>query len=417
MSFLVVLALCGLSIFSLASAAEVTITYWHSWGGYWGEGMQKMVDEFNKLHPNIKVEVLIVPDEQMIPKLTIAVVAGTPPDVVSQWAVDRQLYERIYTPLNDLIAKDPDINLEDYLPGLIEDVTYEGKISALPRVGCSTLMYYNKDIFEEVGLDPERPPKNWKELEIYSDKTTKKDAKGEYVRVGFLPWEGAGGGIQLPQQFVWQIGGKWYDAETKKVITTSPEHFRVFHRLESWAKKYNIRKISYFVETEKGFMDPFAAEKRAMVVDGDWRMSQIEKYGRKGLKCDATLLPYPEGGRPTSMFWTDATSIPRGTKHLQEAWEFVKWQNTEGERMLTSMWHEIPARYDLSEDYQNPFKKKFLEAAKYNCVVMEIPIESFYQTNVAAAVDYIIYGKKTVEQALAELQTKVQKELDRVLGK
>lgn len=416
---LAVLAICELSIFLLASTAKVTITYWHCWGGYHAEVMQKAGDEFNKLHPNIKVELLVVPYEQLRPKLTIAVVAGSSPDVVCLWDPDRHLYERTYTPLNDFIAGDPDINLEDYFPGLMDEVTYKGKIYGLPRVGCSTLMFYNKDVFEEVGLDPERPPGNWKELESYSDKTTKKDARGGYERVGFIPWEEAGGGIQLPQQFVWQVGGKWYDPETKKVITTSPEHFRVFHWFESWAEKYDIRKISAFKATEAGFFSNFAGEKRILRVNGNWGVQDIEKYGRKGLKYGVTLLPFPEGGRPTSMFWTDSTAVVRGTKHLQEAWEFVKWYTTDGIKIMIPIMTEMPARYDQldMEVYQDPIMQEFIKALAYNCSIPDFPIKEFYQTNLEAAVDYIIYGKKTVEEALAEVQTKVQKELDRVLAK
>lgn len=84
--------------------------------------------------------------------------------------VPERLVEQIETnSLNDLVEASGKV-----------DGTYYG----LTSDGVWTALYYNKDMFREAGLDPERPPETWDELVDYADRLTVRDAGGEPTRAG-----------------------------------------------------------------------------------------------------------------------------------------------------------------------------------------------------------------------------------------
>ena len=70
-------------------------------------------------------------------------------------------------PLDDLIAADGDEGkayIDDFLSGFMEDSYVDGKIYSIPFQRSTEILFYNKDAFKEVGLDPEKAPATWDEL-------------------------------------------------------------------------------------------------------------------------------------------------------------------------------------------------------------------------------------------------------------
>src|SRR3546814_9554899 len=59
-----------------------------------------------------------------------------------------------------------------------------GKTWGIPFQRSTIVMYWNKEAFQEAGLDPETPPQNWNELVEYGQKLTKRDASGNVARWG-----------------------------------------------------------------------------------------------------------------------------------------------------------------------------------------------------------------------------------------
>ena len=67
-------------------------------------------------------------------------------------------------PLDDLIAADGDEGkayIDDFLSGFMEDSYVDGKIYSIPFQRSTEILFYNKDAFKEVGLDPEKAPATW----------------------------------------------------------------------------------------------------------------------------------------------------------------------------------------------------------------------------------------------------------------
>jgi sn-glycerol 3-phosphate transport system substrate-binding protein len=75
----------------------------------------------------------------------------------------------------------------DFEPAVLNYYKYQDKLQSMPFNASSSIFYYNKDAFTEVGLDPAKPPVTFTEITDAAKKLTKKDASGNTVRYGFGP--------------------------------------------------------------------------------------------------------------------------------------------------------------------------------------------------------------------------------------
>ncbi|RST77344.1 ABC transporter substrate-binding protein [Siminovitchia acidinfaciens] len=110
-------------------------------------------------------------DESMT-KVQTAVKNKKSPDMAVLLSVDLFQLKDSIIPLDDMIAKDPEAKkmMDDFFPGFMLNSQAEGKTWSVPFQRSTVLLYYNKDMFKEAGLDPEKAPVNWDEVVDYGKK-------------------------------------------------------------------------------------------------------------------------------------------------------------------------------------------------------------------------------------------------------
>ena len=93
--------------------------------------------------------------------------------------------EDAIVPFDELI-KTPDDQawLKSFYPAFMENSQTGGKTWGIPFQRSTIVLYWNKEMFKEAGLDPNRPPANWKEMLEYAQKLTKRDASGKVTQWG-----------------------------------------------------------------------------------------------------------------------------------------------------------------------------------------------------------------------------------------
>jgi len=111
-------------------------------------------------------------------KALAALEAGEPARLSVLFSID--LYDLIeqdvIVPFDDIVTTDEERQwLDSFYPALLENGRTSGKIWSVPFQRSTIVMYYNKDAFREVGLDPEAPPATWDELVTASRALTKPD--------------------------------------------------------------------------------------------------------------------------------------------------------------------------------------------------------------------------------------------------
>ena len=169
-----------------AAAGPVNIVYWRSLTGAAGDAQDELVRRFNESQTGVIAEAQFQGAyAEVLQKLLAGLAAGAVPDVVLLDSPFVALFAKdgVLVSLDDYIAKDRSgFDLKDYVPGLLQDGYYQRKLYALPFMRSTPLVYYNADLFAELGL-PNRAPDTWDEFKTFSQKITKVE-NGETVRYG-----------------------------------------------------------------------------------------------------------------------------------------------------------------------------------------------------------------------------------------
>ncbi len=146
------------------------LEFWHALGGPLGDALNELIAEFNQQHPDIYIHAISMGNYTALSqKLMASIQAGTQPDlaqVFESWTAGL-VAGGVLVPFDDLIAQDENFGEEDFAdiyPVFIDSSIIDGKIWSFPFNKSVRILYYNKDIFFRLGLDPDSPPKTWKEF-------------------------------------------------------------------------------------------------------------------------------------------------------------------------------------------------------------------------------------------------------------
>jgi multiple sugar transport system substrate-binding protein len=403
-----------------SSNGVVSISVWHPWGGSQKERLAEVVEEFNRTHPNIKVRAVFTPNDlDSNQKFFTSVAANKPPDAifvdgpqVAAWAEQGAIQ-----PLDDYIAQSA-IKPTDYFAPCWEQTSYRGKIWAMTYCADPNFAFaWNKKVFRDCGLDPEKPPTTIEELDKFNDRITKIES-GRIIRIGIIPWAQFGN-ANATFTWGWAFGGGFYDPVAHKITANDPKVVKAMEWMTSYARKYDPNKINAFTQ---GFgsrdQNPFYIGRIAMQCLHISQIDDINTYA-PDLNYGLTFIPAPSTGEMHSS-WVGGwcLGIPKGSKHPKEAWEFIRWccrdpKGTEAVGRLQSLLPGYRKSPFLDEVRKRRGYSQFLdilEACRHQRPVM--PAQSFYMGSLERAVDYCIYGKMTPKQALDASALETQTELD-----
>jgi sn-glycerol 3-phosphate transport system substrate-binding protein len=175
-SFVRVALVCALAVLALPPAAQARteIHFWHAMTGALGEALETQAKQFNDSQGEYEVKPL---RKGSYPETLTAAIAAyrqkNPPHIVQVFEVGTQtmmLSGAVY-PVHELMQQNEvKIDWNDFIKPVVGYYTKDGKLYSMPYNSSTPILYYNKDAFKKAGLDPEKPPKTWSEVEAYSKK-------------------------------------------------------------------------------------------------------------------------------------------------------------------------------------------------------------------------------------------------------
>ena len=421
---------------------KIVVHYWEKWTGFEGEAMQEIVDDFNVSQDRIFVKILTVSDISQ--KMMLATAGGNPPDIagLGTSSVSAFADKGALTPLNGLLKKS-NLKKEDYLPIYIKQCEHHGFLWALPSTPATIALHWNKKLFKAAGLDPDKPPKTLKELDLmvekltivslerndeeleltYSELTEKEKADKEFkiVQLGHSPLVP---GWWVPYWTFWFDGKLWDGKE--KITAYTPESVEAFRWIQSYSKKYGLNNMQAFSSSFGNFsspQSPFLSGKVAMVIQGVWMYNFIDKYAPQ-LEWGAAPFPsvVSRTDNPVTFAGCDVFVIPKGAKYVKEAFEFICFASGQKEmEKLCMSQRKFPPFKKVSDDFvsnhSNPEIKLFMElASSSNAGFLPImPIINEYADEMNGAAEQVFSLRKSPEEALMYVQKRVQPKLDRVM--
>ncbi|MEM1552758.1 MAG: ABC transporter substrate-binding protein [Candidatus Bathyarchaeia archaeon] len=321
----VILACLAAGLLFPGFAQKVVIEYWDATTQASREWWRAtMVETFNKLYPNIEVRLLVIPFAEYFTKLQAAFAAGTVPDV---FAVDCPLVPRYAEVENVLLELDEyfKYEMDDFVEPSLIDATWKGHFYAVPYCQGGQAIYYNKQMFAELGLQPPTDPENawtWEYvIEIAKRLTKDLDGDGTPDIWGIVLEQ-----VDRPYQVNVLLESKGArvispDGTTVRGYLNSPE---AIEAATFYWKLFNEWKVA----PRASLPELFGQGKAAMFWGGP---AQIALWTTKypDLEWGVMPLPYFEGGRKVSPCGAWHLGIYKNTPHVAEALQFVRFMTNE----------------------------------------------------------------------------------------
>ncbi|MEN3043763.1 MAG: extracellular solute-binding protein [Candidatus Hydrothermales bacterium] len=376
------------------------LTVWVSYNDEEFRVFNEIVKEFTKSH-NIKINVQRVPFEGMLEKILTSVIAGQNPDI------SRLDIAQVYLLAKKGILAELDTNyfvdiLKDLYEAPLKSSYYNGKLYGIPDQVTCILLFYNKKLFAEKGLDSLKPPSTWEEFLEYSKKLT--DLKRGIYGFGMrntLWWD-------LP--FFYTFGSEVFDKQGNPLFLDEAFKEALIFKRDIYLK-HKVEGGAFLegaVNPDMGFIN----EKYAMIFSGPWKIKSLKDIN---FPFGIALIPKGKAGSFTALGGTQMVLF-KNSKNKENAMKFLKyliseeiqlkWAKTLGQIPVNK---KVVSMIDLKENKIMETLIKAIESTKPRAPVAEYPeVERIYIQEISP----FIKGEKEIEEVQKNLQDRIKKLLE-----
>ena len=290
-----------------------TLTFWNGFTSTDGEVLQQIVDDFNASNEwNITIEMDVMPWATFNEKLPAAIAAGNAPDFVlcSSGYYAPYVEAGSFQDVSDFYEL-PEVNADDFDKNVVDLLYYDDLCVGVPMQMVSHYFYWDKDLYEAAGLDPESPPETFEEL-VENAKLLTDKSKNQY---GFcVPVNNN----VTAQYTMYAYGGGYVNEDETEAVFNSEENVKAFETL----------KTLYECSPKDSDDNTYISGQLAQFINGPWIINGLREneinYGVKavpactGVVQDAAVIPV-------------GFSIPKTTseEHKELVYKFVNYWNTE----------------------------------------------------------------------------------------
>ncbi len=390
---------------------ELTMFFPVNVGGAVAQLIDDMTTAFNEQNPDVKVNAVYTGNyDDTVTAIQTAIGTAGQPDLFVSLATQRFTMDDtgFAMTLDDIIANDPEGQafVDDFIDGFMLDSYVEGgRIISIPFQRSTMVLFYNKDAFREVGLDPDHAPQNWEELVDYATKLTNENRFGVAIALnsGSAQWAFTGFSLQNCTNGVGLMS-----ADGKEVYFDTPENVEALQLWLDLQNKYHCMAPGIVQWTD--MPTQFLAGEVAMIYHTTGNLTNI----RNNANFDFGVAFLPAGrqwGAPTgggNFYITKGISEER----QQAAWRYIKFMcSTEN----AAQW-SIDTGYVATREscYETETLKAYYDSFPQALVAyQQLPYAQPELTTYNAAemwrilndsIQAAVTGEMTAEEALASAQ-------------
>ncbi len=399
---------------------KIEITFWHSFVANTRPALVELINEYEKENPDVKIVEQYVPSgDPLVQKLITAIQSKTTPDIswIHSDFLDKLIEADAIFNLDQFVNSVNGFSkeeLEDFFPQLLAGAKWNDTLYALPVEATTLALLYNKDLFKKAGLDPNYPPKDWKELKEFSQKLTfDEDGDGKIDHYGFyVPALPASGPLSIWvllqwEPFIWQAGGSILNSDHTEATFNSRAGIKA---LSLWKKIYDkVGFVSFSLSHDLSFI----SQKCAMIMDGPWNLPAM----RSIKNFEWGIAPLPKGPEKRATYIAgEHLAIFKNSKYPDEAWNFIKWfSNPETQAKFSTKSGYLPVRKSTLElpEYKkhletDPKLAAFVEQFKIGYARQQIKHHRMeINQKIAGAIEKTLLGNTDPETALNDAAEEV----------
>lgn len=375
------------------------------------EDLDTIIARFNEKEPDIKIKVEAVgyTDGKYFTRLESLIVGGTPPDVfeLNYENFIKYASKGVLQPLGSMVAQDTDFSSDTYRGAAFGSFSYKNEQYALPATFSTSVLYYNKELFDAAGVDYPTDEWTWDDAIRAAKKLTDPE-KGVW-------------GLYSPIQFYEffkksaQNGGRFFSKDGSEAVLDSKENIEALQFMVDLIHKHKVMPAEELLGGVSN-EDTFAAGKIAMLVSGIW---MFQPFSEVDFPWDIVVEPGMK--QKATHFFADGVAISSQTKHKEAAYKWIKFYTSSSamaDIRIEKNW-ELPAISDLSlvQDYLEQSPPDNREAV-YKSLDNPIPIPVIANQNemidiVNQAIEKVEYQKASAAEALKEADRQVDALLSR----
>jgi len=374
-----------------------------------------LCNQFHAEHPNIKVNPVYAGTyAETRTKVQADIRSGKSPAIALMFSID----------LFSLLSMDVLHNYESlcktaedrtwlagFYPGFMENSTTGGKTYGVPWQRSTIILYYNKDAFKEVGLDPNKAPANWDELRSMARRLTKKEGNVT-TRYGIqIPSDKAGYAYWMLQTFCNQQNGfNLMNNAGTEVYFNDP---RTIKSLQFWKGLSDDGSQAPGISAWSTTPTDFLQQRSAMIYHTTGNLTNIRKNA--SFEFGAAMLPAdlsrgsPTGGGNFYLF----NGVPK--EQTEAAFTFIKWMTNNPDRvaqwsMDTGYVATRPEAYATArlQEYAKGFPQALVARDQLQFAKAEFSVydQGRVQDILDTAIEAVMTGQQTAENAMRDAQTR-----------
>jgi len=361
----IILILVILSSFAVAVEAKTKVKILSWWDFTQSESLKQLKAKFEELNPDMEIEYSQVA-KGYADKVLVMIAGGADLPDVMMLAMDKIpffAFKGAIVNLDSFIDKDEEFKkeLDKLYPVVKNALTCNGSYYAMPRDVTSKVMYFNKKLFDEAGV--QIPDEDWtwddfKEIVMKMTKDTDGDGKndqwGFYFRKymdGFTHW-------------LMENNGGLVTAEGQSLLG-KPESIEALKFLQDLIVNKYIPTKTQAEQYGRSQIAPFIACKVAMVEGG---LSTVVTLLNNNVEY--VVRPLPKGKKRLSTAFVNAWVIPKGAKNPDLSWRVLKFfASKEAQQIVLNTGMGLPANKDVDATAfvnARPDNKYFIESLAYS---------------------------------------------------
>jgi multiple sugar transport system substrate-binding protein len=398
------LAACGSDSSGGSADGGEEIVFWAPFSGPDGPNMKEIVKGFNESQEDYSVKLQIVPQSEYYKTVDLALNGQKDaPELLIMHGDQIPTYasQNVIKSLDDIVGET--VKKDQYHENAWKGTEVDGKLYGVPLDIHPLMFYWNKDLFEEAGLDPNTPPTNREEFVEMAKKLTDSE-KNQWGYVVPTLW---------PQQFIFPTIVYQNGEELIKDGKVNYTSEAVVEALQFERDLIAKHKVSPANVQQDGELTLFLQGKSAMHMNGPWMLNQFEESN-----INFGVAPVPRLGTEQDAVFANSHNfvIPTSTedeKTISGIEEFLSYVGENGMAWAES--GQAPASKAVYEsDEFKEMKQQPQVAKQFDYVQFSPKVENWGPVSdpLYKAVNEALLGQKDVKKALEDAEKESQTKLE-----
>jgi len=300
-----------------AGSGSVTIQFWHAMGGDLAKRIDGITEAFEEQSDGIAVETTSRNSyRDNLNATTSAVSSGNPPAISQIFEIGTQLAldSEAFLAVEDIIPNDR-INYDNFLDPVLDYYRIDGKLHSMPFNSSNSIMMYNRDAFEEAGLDPDDPPRTFQGVTDACNTLTSEGVVEKGLTGPNHSWFVEGWFAEQNAPLVNNENGRAERATETNLDSDASK--KIFNW---WTDLYNQDQylnpgIEAWIEAQQAFL----TQKTGMIIYSTSSIVPMQQGASdNGFELDTAYLPAPEGERAGVPIGGASLWVPQGLSDAQQ---------------------------------------------------------------------------------------------------